>query len=158
MVLLALFFSALIALPVHGIAQQSAPAGHSAQDLRPGELISKVVCSAHVDQSYALYLPSYYTSGRRWPIVFVFDPLARGSVPVELMKDAAERYGFIVAGSNNSRNGPWKVEIEAAQAMSEDTQGRLRSIRGEFILRGYRAGRDLRRRWRNVAGVWLGYF
>ena len=97
----------------------------TAPELQTGVVISKVVCAGHAEQSYSLYLPSAYTSGRRWPIVFVFDPLARGDLPVRLMKDAAERYGFIVAGSNNSRNGSWKVQIEAAQAMSADAQGRL---------------------------------
>ena len=118
-------FAALIALSAHGILQPTVPAGSTAQDLQTGVVISKVVCAGHAEQSYSLYLPSAYTSGRRWPIVFVFDPLARGDLPVRLMKDAAERYGFIVAGSNNSRNGSWKVQIEAAQAMSADAQGRL---------------------------------
>src|SRR5580704_15271430 len=122
---LTLFFAALTLLPASAIAQQTAAASSTSQDLQAGVVIPKVVCSAHAEQSYALYLPSYYTSGRRWPIVFVFDPLARGGVPVELMKDAAERYGYIVAGSNNSQNGPWKVEIEAAQAMLHDTHARL---------------------------------
>ena len=85
----------------------------------------RVVCAANPDQSYALYLPSQYQAKRNWPIVYVFDPLARGNVPVERMKDAAERHGFIVVGSNNSRNGPWKVEIDAAQAMSDDTHTRF---------------------------------
>jgi len=44
---------------------------------------------------------------------------------VELMKDAAERYGYIVAGSNNSHNGSGKSSLEAAQAMIQDTHARL---------------------------------
>ena len=48
--------------------------------------------------------------------MYAFDPGARGKLPVELMKDAAERFGYIVVGSNNSRNGSWKIEAEAAEA------------------------------------------
>ena len=90
-----------------------------------GTIVPKVSALAKPDQSYALYLPSQYTSQKLWPIVYAFDPAARGKMPVELMKDAAERYGYIVVGSNNSRNGSWKIEAEAAQAMLLDTQDRL---------------------------------
>ena len=123
--LLAFLFAALTLRPAYGLPLQSAAGRQALPELQTGVVISKVVCAGHAEQSYSLYLPSAYTSGRRWPIVFVFDPLARGDLPVRLMKDAAERYGFIVAGSNNSRNGAWKVQIEAAQAMSADAQGRL---------------------------------
>ena len=68
---------------------------------------------------------SQYSPGKLWPIVYAFDPGARGKIPVELMKDAAEHYGYIVVGSNNSRNGSWRIEAEAAQAMLLDTQERL---------------------------------
>lgn len=81
--------------------------------------------TAKPEQSYALYVPSNYVPERAWPIVYVFDPAARGAMPLELMKDAAERYGFLLAGSNNSRNGDWQPEQEAAQAMWNDTHERL---------------------------------
>jgi dienelactone hydrolase len=93
--------------------------------LKPGELIPRVATVKQPEQSYALYLPSNYSPGRKWPIVYAFDPAARGDLPVRLMKDAAEKYGYIVAGSNNSRNGQWKQEAEAAQAMVQDTRERL---------------------------------
>jgi len=51
-------------------------------------------------------LRSSYTPQRNWPILYGFDPGGRGKQPVELFKDAAEKYGWIVVGSYNSRNGP----------------------------------------------------
>jgi predicted esterase len=154
-----LVFAALAALSAHGILLQSVPASRTAQDLQTGAVLSKIVCAAHSEQSYALYLPSYYTRERRWPIVYVFDPAARGRVPVELMKDAAERFGYIVAGSNNSRNGPWKPEIEAAQAMSADTQARLmidtRRVYFAGLSGGARFAAALAQRCQCAAGVFL---
>lgn len=117
--------AALTVVTAHGAAKQSASPDSAAQDLQTGMVIGKVVCAAQPGQSYALYIPSHYTREKRWPIVYVFDPGARGRLAVELMKDAAERYGYIVAGSNNSHNGPTKQELEAAQAMSQDTSARL---------------------------------
>ena len=95
------------------------------EKLELGKTIERVVCSKNPEQSYALYLPSHYSPDHSWPVVFAFDPFARGKIPVELMKDAAERYGYIVLGSNNSRNGPWKMEFEAADAMMQDVQLRF---------------------------------
>jgi tetratricopeptide (TPR) repeat protein len=125
---LTLLCAALAVICAQAPAQQnSSPNPRSApqQDLQTGVVIGKVSSATQPEQSYALYLPSHYTREKRWPIVYAFDPGARGGMPVELMKDAAERYGYIVAGSNNSQNGPWKRSSEAAQAMFQDTHARL---------------------------------
>ncbi len=66
-----------------------------------------MVCEGDPTQSYALYLPSNYTLAKHWPIIYFFDPGGRGRRPLELYKDVAEKYGFVIVGSNNSRNfGP----------------------------------------------------
>jgi dienelactone hydrolase len=70
----------------------------------PGIVHASVAVIADPSNSYALYLPSGYSPQKRWPILLVFDPFARGETSVKLFYDAAEKYGFIVAGSNNSRN------------------------------------------------------
>ena len=115
-------------------AQEKPPAdaASSQHELRKSQLVPSVRCAAKPEQSYALYVPSNYVPGHLWPIIYAFDPGARGSKPLELMKDAAERYGYILAGSNNSRNGPWGPQAEAAQAMWEDTHGRF-SIDGRRV-------------------------
>src|SRR5258708_24709849 len=48
------------------------------------------------------------------------DPGARGRIPVTQFQAAAESYGYIVAGSNNSRNGSWNSSLLAVQAMAAD--------------------------------------
>jgi predicted esterase len=78
-------------------------AAHS-QTPAPGTVHASVTVAADPSNSYALYLPSAYSPARRWPLLLVFDPFARGEVSVKLFHEAAEKYGFIVVGSNNSRN------------------------------------------------------
>jgi hypothetical protein len=90
------------------------------QSLPPGTVIQDVRCLADPSQGYALYLPSGYTSARVWPVILAFDPGARGRTPVERYQAAAEQYGFIIAGSNNSRNGPMDASARAVSAMSAD--------------------------------------
>src|SRR5690349_19698147 len=77
-------------------AQQQTPA--------PGVVHASITVAADSTNSYALYLPAGYTPAKRWPLLLVFDPFARGETSVKLFHEAAEKYGFIVIGSNNSRN------------------------------------------------------
>jgi len=116
---------ALTLLAAAAAGQLAAAPSQAPQALQPGVLVAKVISATQPEQSYALYLPSNYSPEKKWPVVYVFDPGARGSVPLELMKDAAERYGYILACSNNSRNGAWKMEMDAAQAVFKDTHDRL---------------------------------
>ncbi|MCP5052152.1 MAG: hypothetical protein GY940_33605 [bacterium] len=99
--------------------------GLRADDFETGKIIPKVICTAEPDQSYVLYLPSTYSAERQWPILYCFEPAARGPLPVGLFKAAAEKYGYIIVSSNNSRNGPWKPIARAANAMWKDTLKRF---------------------------------
>ncbi len=93
------------------------------QVLPPGQVVPSVACAADPTQSYAVYVPSNYTPTRAWPVIFAFDPGGRGRVPVERYQAAAEQYGFIVAGSNNSRNGSPDT-ARAVAAMTNDVAAR----------------------------------
>lgn len=120
-----------------------ATAGAASQtngSLPRGVLVDSVVCLATPDQSYALYLPSYYVSDKNWPIIYAFDPVARGALPVKLLQDAAEKYGYIVVGSNTSRNGPWQFEFDAANALSRDTQTRFSLDQSRLYTTGFSGG------------------
>ena len=93
--------------------------------LQQGVVISHVVCAGNPQESYSLYLPKQFSPDKQWPIIYAFDPLARGKLAVETIRDAAEAYGYIVVGSNNSRNGDNAGSTEAVKAMWEDTQQRF---------------------------------
>jgi len=86
-----------------------------------GQLVEKVTCARDPNQSYALYLPRNYDKSRKWPVLYAFDPGARGRIPVERFKDAAEQFGWIVVGSNNSRNASIQSSIDAWNAIVRDT-------------------------------------
>ena len=93
--------------------------------LEKGVVIPKVICKEVPEQSYALYLPSYYEPESDWPVIIAFDPQAQGSVPVDLFHELAERYGTIVAGSNNSRAHFWKSSTSAVDAIWLDLKERF---------------------------------
>jgi len=107
------------------IALLMATAACGATDLPPGQIIDSVACALDGAQHYALYLPSNYTPSRQWSVILAFDGGGRGRVPVGRYQQAAEKYGYIVAGSLNSRNGPWEVSLNAAKAMAADVKARF---------------------------------
>jgi len=137
------------------LAQDSA---NTPRELQKGEIIT-IHSAAKPEQSYALYLPSNYSPDRRWPIIYAFDPGANGARAVKLMKDAAEIYGYLIAGSNNSRNGSWEVEREAAQEMWNDTHRRLSIDDHRAYFAGFSGGArlsaQLAQRCNCVRGVFL---
>ena len=112
----------------------------SAQDLPRGQLIEAVTCLGDASQTYALYLPSTYSPDRTWPVLMAFHPSARGRAMVEKYQAAAEQYGYIVAGSNTSRNGPWSVSAAAVRAMSLDLGQAIRDRRAASLSDGMSGG------------------
>jgi len=105
-----------------------------------GQLIEKVICARDPNQSYALYLPRNYDKSRKWPVLYAFDPGARGRIPVERFKDAAEEYGWIVVGSNNSRNASIQTSIDAWNAIIPDTTERFSIDEARAYAAGFSGG------------------
>ena len=112
----------------------------AAQELPRGSIVDDVKCAADQTQSYALYLPSNYSKDRRWSVLIGFHPGARGRAIVEKYRAAAEEYGFIVAASNNSRNGPWEVSAAAIKAMFPDIDARFAIDPQRIYLTGHSGG------------------
>ncbi len=97
----------------------------NAAEIPKGRILEKVTCAADATQTYALYIPTSFDPTKKSPVLFCFDPGARGKNPVERFQEAAEKFGYIVAGSNNSRNGPWAANAVAIQAMMSDVSRHL---------------------------------
>jgi dienelactone hydrolase len=114
--------------------------GAGAQELQRGVVIDEVVVADDPTQSYAVYLPSDYTPDRAWSLLLAFHPGARGVAFVEKYRAAAERYGYIVAGSNNSRNGSWDVITRAVRALSRDVGRRFAVDAARVYLTGHSGG------------------
>jgi poly(3-hydroxybutyrate) depolymerase len=124
----------ILALP------QVAATPAAGQELQRGIVIEAVTAADDAAQTYALYLPSDYTPDRAWNLLLAFHPAARGTAFVETYRAAAERYGYIVAASNNSRNGSWEVITRAVRAMSRDVGRRFAVDAQRVYLTGHSGG------------------
>ena len=149
-------------MPVTGawkkvIALLMATAAARAAGLPTGQIVDNVECALEASQHYALYLPSNYTPSRQWSVILAFDGGGRGRVPVERYQQAAEKYGYIVAGSLNSRNGPWEVSMNAAKAMTADVKARFsidpKRVYTAGMSGGARVAMKIALESRQIAGV-----
>jgi pimeloyl-ACP methyl ester carboxylesterase len=109
----------------------------TAQD---GKVIDSVVCKTDPAQSYALYIP-IRGDKQALPIVYFFDPHGDGALPLRKYRMLAETYGFILAGSNNSKNGnDWPTTEYIWRHLYSDVQGRLKIRRDRIYTCGFSGG------------------
>ena len=121
-----------------------ARAAADGETLPRGEVVESVAVVDDASQSYALYLPAAYAPEKRWPLLVCFDPLARGRVPVERFRKAAEAHGFVVVGSNNTRNGIDGAAISKyVSALWADAHERLSLDDARVYAAGFSGGARL---------------
>jgi hypothetical protein len=111
--------------PAVAILAFSALLPAAAQDFERGTIIPSIVCRSDPAQSYALYLPTAFNRSRVWPALILFDPGARGPLAIRAFLEAAEKYGWMLAASNTSRNGPIEDSLRAGRALWADLVERL---------------------------------
>jgi hypothetical protein len=103
-----------------------------------GKIVDSVECINHPGQRYCLYISPGGEAPR--PIIVFLEPGARGRLPVELYRGLADRYGFILACSNNGRNGPVHLYQDALDAMIPDLVRRFNPDTSRMILSGFSGG------------------
>ena len=105
-----------------------------------GKVISRVICKSDPSQSYALYIPAnrYHDT---LPVIYFFDPHGDGSLPLGKYKTIADRFRFILIGSNNSKNGnDWATAENIWNIVSFDTKKRLRINVNRVYTCGFSGG------------------
>ena len=121
-------------------------AGSAAAEVPPlqvsiGEMVEGIACASDPTQTYTLFIPSAFTSDRRWPVLLVFDPRGRSLLAAELFREAAEAYGWIIVSSDNTRSdGPWEPNLVAIQALWPEIHSRLPTDFDRIYAAGFSGG------------------
>ncbi|NVN96084.1 MAG: hypothetical protein HXX18_12455 [Bacteroidetes bacterium] len=106
-----------------------------------GVIIDRVECKATNDQSYCLYMPTAYDIKKTFPVIYAFDSHGDGHIPVALLKETAEKYNYIVIGSNNSRNGLSSDDLNyALSQLFNDTKNKLSIDTTRMYMLGFSGG------------------
>lgn len=117
---------------------------------KTGMVITPVFCKANPAQSYALYIPPGGNNpllppggGNRQPlpVIYFFDPHGDGSLPLVKYKTLADKYNFILIGSNDSKNGNDLVVAESIwEGLFDDSQRRLKVDTNRLYVCGFSGG------------------
>ncbi|HVU54147.1 MAG TPA: hypothetical protein VHD83_03790 [Puia sp.] len=114
-------------------------AGKTPDPFQPGKIIS-VTCKANAAQTYALYIP-LKGNKEALPVIYCFDPHGDGGLPLRKYKTLAESYGFLLVGSNNSKNGnDWPTTENIWRYLFEDTKSRLKIDGARVYTCGFSGG------------------
>lgn len=97
--------------------------GTAAPRFSPGALAEQVVSVRDPRQRYAVFVPSRYDSLTPRPLLCVMDPRGRALVPLQLLRAAADRFGYVIFSSYNTRSDePGDPNVDAVNAMIADAQ------------------------------------
>ncbi len=115
-------------------------ANNPADTLAVGKVIDTIACAADAEQSYAVYIPA--TGNKKaLPVIYFFDPHASGALPLRKYKALADKYGFLLIGSNNSKNGnDWQLSDAIWQTLSDDTKKRFKTDQQRLYTAGFSGG------------------
>lgn len=131
-----LYFSALTISISCSIGNQK-----SVNAFENSKIYPSISCISDTNQSYALYLPPKYKSGKPCPVLILFDSHGDGLLPVNLFSDEASKNDFIIAGSNNSKNGmPIEQTTAIYQAILNDIKERFSIETKAVYLCGFSGG------------------
>lgn len=111
----------------------------SAQEAPPtGQLVEGMKCAVDPSQTYTLYLPQAYDPAKSWPAMLVLDPRGRSVVAAEIFREAAERYGWILLSSNDTRSdGPWEPNQKALSALWPEVRQRYSTDSKRLYAAGF---------------------
>ncbi len=104
-------------------------------------VLQKVDCPANLTVSYYLYLPKNFVAGKPFPVLVMFDPKARGKMIAEKMVPFAEKYGYVLIGSNCNKNGlEFSAQKDFYSEIMIDFGKRVKADKKRIYLAGFSGG------------------
>ena len=110
---------------------------------KKGVIIDTIEVNNSNGESFALYLPEEFNSDVPSPIVFIFDPAARGRYGLIPFIEAADKYQMILVCSNSSRNMAYETNFSIADRWFKDIFSRFTIDPTKMYLAGFSGGARL---------------
>lgn len=109
-----------------------------------GEIVPRIVCRSDPRYSFALYLPKAFEPSRKAPLLLLFDARGRGALAAERFREGAERFGWIIVSSNDTRSDDASApNAEAISAIWKDAQTRFPVDTRRIVTSGFSGGARL---------------
>ena len=93
------------------------------------------------NSSYSVYLPKNCVEKEKYPAIIFLDPHGHGKFPLEKYKSLADKFHFLLIGSNDSKNG-MNIEqcIKFAGDLLNETSTTLPGFKQQISLVGFSGG------------------
>ncbi|MCX2681541.1 alpha/beta hydrolase [Galbibacter sp. EGI 63066] len=117
--------------------------GFSQEQLPEVGVITDSIAIENKNGSYSLYLPSDYNAEKTWPVILVFGPSGKGKLAVAPFVEAAEKYGYIVAGSNSLKNDTYQKNFNIARSFYDKVIKTYAVDTNKIYLAGFSGGARL---------------
>ncbi|MGE4287130.1 MAG: hypothetical protein AB7E36_00460 [Salinivirgaceae bacterium] len=108
--------------------------------------------------NYSFYLPAGYNGKDALPVVFFIDPKGNGTLPLNNYKDLANKYGYILIGSNLIKNSlPASYTSALFEALLNEARSRFLIDEKRLFTSGFSGGAKLAilfaQQYREIIGV-----
>ena len=93
------------------------------------------------NSSYSVYFPKNYVEKEKYPAIIFFDPHGHGRFPLEKYKNLADKFQFLLIGSNDSKNG-MNIEqcLKFADDLLNETSTTLPGYKEQISVAGFSGG------------------
>ena len=93
------------------------------------------------NSSYSVYFPVTFSEKEKYPALIFLDPHGHGKFPLEKYKSLADRFHFLLMGSNDSKNG-MNIEqsIKFAGDLLNEASTTLPGLKQQISLAGFSGG------------------
>ena len=126
------------------------------KSFKTGEIIDTVPVVNTTNESFALYLPSSYSSDTPNPIIFLFEPGGRGRIGILPFLEASEKYGLILVCSNSSKNGSFQESFSIAQNLFNHIFNTFSVDVSQMFVGGFSGGSRLATAIASLSGQFTG--
>ena len=125
---------------INNVATKAYP--YSISDtLQAGKVAENVIINNDPLNSFSIYLPVLYNSNMVWPALFFFDPEGKSAIPINKYKSLADSLGYILIGSNVSKNGQnFEESILIWNTLKNSCLNNLSIDKNRIILAGFSGG------------------
>jgi hypothetical protein len=113
------------------------------QTFKVGEITDNVPIPGS-SETFSIYLPSQYDANKPSAIVFIFDPSGNGNDGIQVFREAAEQFNYILVCSNATRNGiPYEANFASINALSKTIFSTFNIDEQQIYAAGFSGGARL---------------
>lgn len=117
------------------------PVVYPKDSFETGKVIPSIPLAGYPAESFALYLPKGYTDTARYPVMVFLDIYGQGSLPLDMYKALADKYSYILVGSNNfSKKFSTPEATAVANRLVKEVSERFKIDEKRLTLCGYGNG------------------